>query len=76
LKAKIDESLKELKETVKGEDVEKIRSGMDKLRKAVQEVGSNIYQQSQEQQNTGPEEEAKKDEEVVDADYKVEEDDK
>jgi molecular chaperone DnaK len=76
LKAKIDESLKELKETVKGEDVEKIRSGMDKLRKAVQEVGSKIYQQSQEQQNTGPEEEAKKDEEVVDADYKVEEDDK
>jgi len=85
LKEKIEENLKELKESVKSDDIEKIKEDTEKLRKSVQEIGSQIYQQAQAEQMKTEEpkkeeskEKSKKkdDEEVVDAEYKVEEDDK
>jgi len=85
LKEKIEENLKELKESVKSDDIEKIKEDTEKLRKSVQEIGSQIYQQAQAEQmkTEEPKEEESKekskkkdDEEVVDAEYKVEEDDK
>ncbi|PIV69539.1 MAG: molecular chaperone DnaK, partial [Candidatus Aenigmarchaeota archaeon CG01_land_8_20_14_3_00_37_9] len=86
LKEKIEESLKDLKENVKSDDLEKIKKDMEELRKSVQEIGSQIYQQTQAEQmktedkESGNEEgnksKKKDDEKVVDAEYEVEKDDK
>lgn len=82
LREKIEESLKKLKETVKSDDIEKIKKDMEELRKSVQEIGAQVYQQAQtEQMKTEGKEEKKEskkkdDEKVVDAEYEVEKDDK
>jgi len=84
LKKRIENNLKELKESLKSDDMEKIKNDMEKLRNSVQDVGSQIYQQTQKQQpnqgtknkETTTEKDKKKDEKVVDAEYKVEDDEK
>ena len=69
---KIDKAVSELRETLSGKDVEKIRSKNDELARVLQEVGTVVYQQAAaakgaEQRKA---EEAKEPEEkVVDADY-------
>jgi len=84
LKKRIENNLKELKESLKSDDMEKIKNDMEKLRNSVQDVGSQRYQQTQKQQpnqgtknkETTTEKDKKKDEKVVDAEYKVEDDEK
>jgi len=82
-KGKIDSALKELKDSLAGTDNEAIKAKTEELSKVLQEVGAAIYQQAQAaQQAQGGQEQAgaqaggeqtttKEGEEVVDADYKV-----
>jgi molecular chaperone DnaK len=75
---RLDKTVSELREALNGTDVEKIKAKSEELTKVLQEVGTVAYQQAaqQSQQQTGPTEEPTraKDEKVVDADYKVVED--
>jgi len=76
----LDKSISDLKEILKDKDIEKIKSFSENLSKTLQEIGAQVYQQSAEaqKQTEGKETtegqestEEKKDEKVVDADYKV-----
>jgi molecular chaperone DnaK len=84
---KINEAAAKLKETMMGDDVEKMKTEMEELKKVMQEAGSTIYQQPGGEAGTGPQEGAqsqeqqgddqKKDETVVEGDYeKVDEEEK
>lgn len=81
-KDKIQGAMNSLKEALAGKDIEKIKKKTDELSKAVQEVGAIIYQQTQQaaQQAQAAEEREekgkKKGEEVVDAEYTVEDEEK
>jgi len=74
-KEKIENKLKEMKEVLKGEDIGKIKEKMEELTKVVQEAGASIYQQTA-KQATKQAEEKPQDEKVVDAEYKVEDENK
>jgi molecular chaperone DnaK len=86
-KDKIESGMKTLKESLGGQDVEKIRKESESLQKVVGEAGASIYQKAAEQASAqkGPEPKKpgaekkpkkgvkpEKDENVVDAEYKVE----
>ncbi|MBT3324522.1 molecular chaperone DnaK [archaeon] len=71
---KIEKEISELKEAAKTDDVEKIKAQIESINKALQEIGTKIYQdaaQAQEQTQEKPEE--KKEENVVDAEFEKEE---
>jgi molecular chaperone DnaK len=75
---KIDKAINELKEALSGKDVEKIKTKTEDLTKVVQEIGATVYKQAAQQQaqqgpsgQAGPGEKPKSGEKVVDADYKV-----
>ncbi|MBU4265927.1 MAG: molecular chaperone DnaK [Candidatus Altiarchaeota archaeon] len=79
-KDKIDGASKALKDALAGTDNEAIKAKTEELSKVLQEVGAAIYQQAQaaqqaqQQAQAGEQaggEQAKEGEEVVDADYKV-----
>ncbi len=80
-KDRVEGALKALKDALAGTDNEAIKSKTDELSKVLQEVGASIYQQAQAAQQqaqaggqAGQQEEqttTKDGEEVVDADYKV-----
>jgi molecular chaperone DnaK len=73
----INEAAAKLKETLKGEDVAKMRSEIEELKKVMQEAGSTIYQQpggeagAGGEQAAGPSSESKgkKDDTVVEGQY-------
>jgi len=74
-KEKITASLKTLKDSLAGKDINKIKEDSDALSKVLQEVGASIYQQTAgKSEHTEPSEKKNKkpDGKVVDADYKVE----
>ncbi len=78
---KVQQAADKLKETLKGTDIEKIKADTEELTKPLYELTSSVYNQAGPQGAAGPEaapggEEAPKDEKVVDADYKVMDDDK
>ncbi|MBU4502035.1 MAG: molecular chaperone DnaK [Nanoarchaeota archaeon] len=80
---KVMKSLIELKEAVGKDDVDDIKAKMDSLQKTAQEIGAQMYQQqaqqkSQEQSEEKPKKEkkSKDDENVVDAEFKVEDEEK
>jgi len=86
-KEKIETWVKELRDALTGKDINKIKNNTEELSKKLQEIGAKIYQQvAQEQakkQEKKEEKEGKKtwkghptDEKVVDADYKVEDEEK
>ena len=90
-KESIESKLKELKETVKTKDADKIKKGMEDLSKAAHKLAEEMYkassakQQAQQQQpgqqaegqkQEEPKADSKKNEDVVDAEYKVEDEDK
>ena len=77
-KEKIEKSLKDSKSALESNDLEKIKKETENLQKVLQEVGTSIYQQAaQEQQEQKDKKESKKnDENVVDADFKVEDEKK
>ncbi len=83
----VNDAIAKLKETLKGDDTEKIKADAEALTKPLHELTEKLYQQAQQAQqaqqqaqNTGaqqgPQAGAKKDKDnVVDADYKVVNDD-
>jgi molecular chaperone DnaK len=75
---RLDKAVADLKEDLKGKDTAKIKASSESLGKALQEIGAQAYQQATEQQQTTAQpqqesqgEETAKGEKVVDADYKV-----
>jgi molecular chaperone DnaK len=79
---KVQQAADKLKETLKGNDIEKIKADTEELTKPLYELTSSVYNQAGPQagpQGPGPEagpgQEPPKDEKVVDADYKVMDDD-
>ena len=90
-KKNIEEKASALKEILKGSDVEKIKKAMEELTKVSHKLAEEIYKSAREKQqaqqpkgqpdkgqkNQGAEEpKSKKDDDVVDAEYKVEGEDK
>ncbi len=88
-KEKIEVKLKEAKEILKDKDTAKIKEKTEELTKVVQEAGASIYQQAAQQQaqeqqagqgedkkEEGKPEDKKDQDEVVDAEYKVDGEDK
>ena len=81
----VNDAVAKLKETIKGDDVEKIKADAEALTKPLHELTEKLYQQAQQAQQAagaqqgpqqGPQGGAKKaDDNVVDADYKVVNDD-
>jgi len=80
---KIEKAIGEVREALKGKDVGKIKQKNDELAKVLQEVGTVIYQQAAQQYAKEKPEEKKEEKppdkekgKVVDADYKVEDEEK
>jgi len=86
----LDKAVSELKESLKGEDTAKIKASSENLGKVLQEIGTQVYQQAAAAQQAASQAQAqqpgaagaeggagpKTDEKVVDADYKVVDEDK
>jgi len=77
---RLDKAVSELRDVLSGKDVDKMKTKSEELTKVLQEVGTAAYQQAAQEsrrQQTGPKEEPEgaKGENVVDADYKIVEDD-
>lgn len=84
----VNDAIAKLKETLKGDDTERIKADAEALTKPLHELTEKLYQQAQQAQQAqqqaqnagaqqGPQAGAKKDKDnVVDADYKVVDDDK
>ena len=70
-KEKIESALKDSKTALQGTDIQKIKQETEKLQKVLQEAGASIYQEAAKQAGSQKEEESK-DDNVVDADFKVE----
>jgi len=80
---KIEKAIGEVREALKGKDIGKIKQNNDELAKVLQEVGTVIYQQAAQQYVKEKPEEKKEEKppekekgKVVDADYKVEDEEK
>jgi molecular chaperone DnaK len=86
-KDKIEASVKELKTALEGKDVSKIRKAMEGLQKVLQEAGTALYQEaarryaeqqgktkseSKEQKSESTGRHGKEQDNIIDADYKVE----
>jgi molecular chaperone DnaK len=77
-KESIEKSIETLKESMKGDDIPKIKSDMEKLSEEIQKVGTAIYQkvaqeqaQKQAAEQGQPQEGDGGNKEYVDADYKI-----
>jgi len=68
---KIDMAVSELKEALGGKEVSEIKEKTDELAKVLQQVGAAVYQQVGQQQAAPPPKTEKQPDKVVDADYKV-----
>ena len=89
-KKEIEENLKELREALSGEDVDKIKQKTDDLSKSIQKASTAIYQQAAAQQQAAQQQAPSGDEssneswsghpsgddKTIDADYKVKDKDK
>jgi len=82
-KSKVEEELNNVKEKVKGDNIEEIKVATEKLTQVFYEISSKLYQQAGAQQpNPGASssdnqaQDAGKQENVYDADYKVVDEDK
>ncbi len=85
IKEKIDAAIKELKDSMAGEDIGKIKEASEKLSGLLHEISSKLYEQvrQEQQQQPGGEDfggqegqQSGQDENVVDADYEVVDEDK
>lgn len=81
----INKAINALQESLKGEDIEKMKADAEALTKPLYDLTSQMYQQAQQAQQTAGAEgqpgatggnQKKSDDNVVDADYKVVDDDK
>ncbi len=77
-KEKINKALKSLKEALEGKDIEKVKKEMENLQRILGEAGASLYQkanlgnESAAKSESEREKSAKDDEKVVDAEYRVE----
>lgn len=74
----IEKAIGTLKESMKGDDISKIKNDVEKLKEEVQKIGTAIYQkvaqeqaEQQAKKQADESEEGKEDKEYVDADYKI-----
>ena len=76
-KAKVEEEIENTKKALESNDVEQIKEASDKLTKAFYSISEKLYSQANSNAQAGAESGPSVDEDgnVVDADYKVEEDD-
>jgi molecular chaperone DnaK len=77
VKSEVNTKLEALKTAAKGSDTKDLQGKMDDFNEALQKIGQHIYQQSEPAAGGGeapadgaPAEEKKKEEDVVDADYR------
>jgi len=75
VKEKVEGAVKALKEVLEKRDIAGIKARMEELRKAVQEVGTSIYQQAY-QAPPGPEKKEEGKGETVDTEYNVTDEEK
>jgi len=80
-KDKLDKASADLRTALGGKDIATVKSRMEDLSKVLQDVGAAVYQQTaqktaQTQSTAGPSEEGGEERNVVDADYKVVNEDK
>ncbi|MDI6735689.1 MAG: molecular chaperone DnaK [bacterium] len=84
-KKKIEDAIVELKKSLEGQDIDAIKKAIENLAQASYKIAEEMYKQASAQQQPGetqtssPEQEEKheeKKEDVVDAEYKVEDEDK
>jgi molecular chaperone DnaK len=68
--SKLDQAMKDLREAMQSKDLQKIKSKTDELSKVLQEIGTYVYQQAAQQRFTQTSK-SEGDKKVVDADYKV-----
>lgn len=68
---RIDKGISELKDALGGKDVSKIQEKTEELAKVLQQVGAAVYQQVSKEQAPPPPKTEKQPDKVVDADYKV-----
>ncbi len=68
-KEKVEAAMKSLKDALASTDIQKIKQETENLSKVLQAAGASIYQQAQTENSK-----EKKEEDVVDAEYKVEDD--
>ena len=54
-KGKLEKEINELKETVKSDDIEKIKNKLEEVNKVAQELGAKMYAEAAKQQNEGDE---------------------
>ncbi|MDD3839088.1 MAG: molecular chaperone DnaK [Clostridia bacterium] len=80
-KEKIQQNIDKLKKALDSDNVDEINNSADELSKVSYEIFGKIYQSQAQQQgassagDTGPQQESKSDDDVVDADYEVVDDD-
>ncbi|UCH12726.1 MAG: molecular chaperone DnaK [Candidatus Omnitrophota bacterium] len=80
-KKRIEEALEKAKKALTSEDVNQIKKTQEELAKASHKLAEQVYRDAQAKQQQGqkqqpPKEEKKNKDDVVDADYKVEDEDK
>ncbi len=73
-KEKLEAALKNLKDALAGTDTQKIKTETENLARISQEIGASLYQQAAATQSSSDKKDS--DEKVVDADYKMEDEDK
>ena len=80
---KVQQAADKLKETLKGNDIEKIKADTEELTKPLYELSAAMYQQTEQANdsgaadfNPGSQQGKPKDDNIVDADYKVVDDEK
>ncbi len=75
IKEKVEKGIKDLKEVLESDDNEKIKEKLEELNKIAQEIGSSMYKNANIDKTQASENNSKNDN-VVDADYEVEDDGK
>lgn len=75
VKEKVEKGIKDLKEALESDDNEKIKKKLEELNKIAQEIGSSMYKNAN-IDKTQASENNSRNEDVVDADYEVEDDGK
>lgn len=73
---KVQKAADQLKESLKGTDIEKIKADTEELTKPLYEMSAAAYQEAEGAQGAPQEQTEAKDENVVDAEYKVVDDEK
>ena len=73
---KVQKAADQLKESLKGTDIEKIKADTEELTKPLYEMSAAAYQESEGAQGAPQEQTEAKDDNVVDAEYKVVDDEK